>query len=303
MPDTDSFSTKVSEMQETPYDPQPVPDDDELLSLRDAADQLGVHYMTAYRYLRLGTLPAKKVGGVWQVRMGDLRALAGREQPRPGPGGIRWAPYRTQLRARLSAGDEPGAWSVIERARVSGASPEDIHLKMIVPVLRSIGDAWDAGELDIAAEHRASTVATRVIGRLGPSFARRGRKRGTVVIGGAAGDHHSIPLAILGDILRGRGLFVVDLGANTPPESFVQSAREHDDVIAVAIGVGSDESIDPARRTVELLHEQIPGIQVFVGGPAVTSERAARELGADEYGATAVDVADRCNELARDPAR
>jgi len=53
-------------MQETPYDPQPVPDDDELLSLRDAADQLGVHYMTAYRYLRLGTLPAKKVGGVWQ---------------------------------------------------------------------------------------------------------------------------------------------------------------------------------------------------------------------------------------------
>ena len=137
-----------------------------------------------------------------------------------------------------------------------------------------------------------------MIGRLGPSFARRGRTRGTVVIGGAAGDHHSIPLAILGDILRGRGLAVVELGANTPPDSFVQSAREHDDVIAVAIGVGSDDSVESARDTARLLHEQLPGIHVFVGGPAVTSERAARELGADDYGATAVDVADRCNEIA-----
>lgn len=275
-----------------------MPDDDTLLSLRAAADQLGVHYMTAYRYVRLGTLPAKKVAGVWQVRKGDLRAIAGREQPRPGPGGIRWGPYRSQLRDRLTAGDEPGAWSAIERARVSGASPEDIHLKLIAPVLRVIGDAWDAGKLDIAAEHRATGVAQRLIGRLGPSFARRGRKGGTVVIGGAPGDHHSIPLAILGDILRGRGLFVVDLGANTPPESFLQSAREHDDVVAVAIGVGCDKSIEPARQAARLLHEQIPGIHVFIGGPAVTSERAARAIGADEYGATAVDVADRCNELA-----
>ena len=298
MPDKKCFSTKVGGMQETPYDPTPVPDDDELLSLRAAAEQLGVHYMTAYRYVRLGTLPAKKVGGSWQVRVDDLKALVGREQPRPGPGGIRWGPYRTQVRERLTAGDEPGAWLVIERARVSGASPEDIHLKLFVPVLRGIGDAWEAGELDIAAEHRASSVATRLIGRLGPSFARRGRKRGTVVIGAAAGDHHSMPLAILGDVLRGRGLAVLDLGANTPPESFVRSAQEHDDVVAIAIGVGSEESTDAARRTVELLHEQIPGIHVFIGGPAVTSERAARELGADEYGATALDVAVRCNELA-----
>ena len=78
-------------MQATPYDPQPMPGD-ELLSLRAAAEQPGVHYMTAYWYLRLGTLPAKKVSGVWQVRMGDLRVLADRVQPRPGPGGIRWPP-------------------------------------------------------------------------------------------------------------------------------------------------------------------------------------------------------------------
>ena len=152
-----------------------MPDDDELVGLRAAAERLGVHYMTAYRYVRIGTLPARKVGGTWQVRIGDLRALIGREPPRPGPGGIRWEPYRRQLRERLIAGDEPGAWSIVERALVSGSPAQDIHLELIVPVLGEIGDAWADGELDIADEHRASAVAARLIGRLGPSFARRGR--------------------------------------------------------------------------------------------------------------------------------
>ena len=69
------------------------------------------------------------------------------------------------------------------------------------------------------------------------------------MIGAAAGDQHSMPLAILGDIIRGQGLAVIDLGANTPAESFVESARDHDDVVAVAIGVGSDEIIEAARGT------------------------------------------------------
>jgi len=275
-----------------------MPDDDELLGLRAAAEQLGVHYMTAYRYVRIGTLPARKVDGTWQVRLGDLRALTSREPARPGRGGIRWAPYRRRLRERLVAGDEAAAWSIVERALVAGSPARDIHLELLVPVLGDIGDAWASGELDVADEHRASSVASRIIGRLGPSFARRGRKRATVVIGGAAGDQHSMPLAILGDIIRGEGFDVVDLGANTPAESFVESANDHDHVIAVAIGVGSDETVAAAQRTAALLHERISGIRVFVGGPAITSEREARALGADEYGATALDVATRCVELA-----
>lgn len=275
-----------------------MPNDSELIGLRAAAEQLGVHYMTAYRYVRLGTLPARKVGGAWQVRLDDLRAVASREAAPPGPGGIRWAPYRMQLRDRLIAGDEPGAWSIVERALVSGASARDVHLELVVPVLHDIGEAWANGTIGIAEEHRASNVASRLIGRLGPSFARRGRKRATVVIGAAAGDHHSIPLAILGDIILGEGLAVIDLGANTPPESFVETIRLHDDTIAVAISVGSDETLDAARHTADLLHERVPDVHVFIGGPAITNEHDARNLGADEYGATALDVARRCLELA-----
>ncbi len=285
-------------MRDSTSDPSPFEGDEQLIGLRAAADRLGVHYMTAYRYVRLGTLPARKENGTWQVRLADLEAVASRDQPRPGPGGIRWGPYRKQLRDRLVAGDEAGSWSLTERARVSGASAEEIHMKLIVPVLQSIGDAWAANDLDIAGEHRASNIAARLVGRLGPSFARRGRRRGTVVIGAAAGDRHSLPIAILGDIVRGHRFDVVDLGADTPPESFIESARAHDDVVAIAVGVGSDDTIDSARLTASRLHQELPGVPVFIGGPAISSELDARTLGADEYGATAIDVARRCTELA-----
>ena len=69
---------------------------------------------------------------------------------------------------------------MVEAALASGMEPADIHLELLAPALRSIGDGWEAGRLSVADEHRASAVAGRLIGRLGPRFARRGRKRGTV---------------------------------------------------------------------------------------------------------------------------
>ena len=44
---------------------------DTQLTLHEAAEVLGVHYMTAYRYVRLGLLDAEKVRGTWRVERAD----------------------------------------------------------------------------------------------------------------------------------------------------------------------------------------------------------------------------------------
>jgi excisionase family DNA binding protein len=41
-------------------------DGSKFLTLHEAADRLGVHYMTVYRRVQLGMLPARKVGGTWR---------------------------------------------------------------------------------------------------------------------------------------------------------------------------------------------------------------------------------------------
>src|SRR5690606_17133972 len=45
-------------------------------TLREAADHLGVHYMTMYRYVRLGLIPAVKTAGSWRVTAVDLESFA-----------------------------------------------------------------------------------------------------------------------------------------------------------------------------------------------------------------------------------
>ena len=276
----------------------PAPGSSAALGLREAADRLGVHYMTVYRYVRTGRLAAEKVGAEWKVRPRDLERL--REAPATAPSSSARRGAKGRLEARLVAGDELGAWSVVEAALSSGAEPAEVHLELVAPALRSIGDRWASGELDVADEHLASAVARRIIGRLGSRFTRRGRKRGTVVVGAAAGELHDIPVSIVADQLRGAGFEVADLGADTPASSFAVAAARLEP-LAVVIGVtgsGHDRAVAEAAAAVH----RASAVPVLVGGAAVAGEAEALALGADGWsGVDARSVREAVEALAVRP--
>jgi excisionase family DNA binding protein len=253
------------------------------LTLPEVADQLGVHYMTAYRYVRTGRLPAKRVAGTWQVDAADLDKMRkpGRGTGEPRATGV--VPARAHLEMRLIASDEPGAWDIIEAALGSGMEPDAVLLEIIAPTLRSIGELWEQGKLGVADEHRASSVASRLISRLGARFGRRGHKRGTVILTAPPGEMHSVPIAIAANLLRWQGFGVVELGADTPAEALAQAAVAEPDLVAVAIGCTTKNSPQSARRAVAVLRQSMPDVPVLIGGAAVTTAAQARRLGADMY--------------------
>lgn len=251
------------------------------ITLQEAADRLAMHYMTAYRYVRTGRLPARREGSRWTVSATDVEALLDRPARRPRGTGV--PASKGQLEDRLVDGDEAGAWAVINAALASGLEPAGAHLELLSPALRSIGDRWAAGSLSVASEHRAAAVAVRVIGRLGPLFARPGRKRGAVVVGSVSGELHALPSAMLADVLRGAGFEVIDLGANTPAESFAESASSAHRLIAVLVGAtvgGNDQSLSDAVRAVR---SSMPGVPVLAGGAAVGGSVHAASLGAEGW--------------------
>jgi len=45
-----------------------------MIGLNDVAVRLGVHYMTAYWWARLGVIPASKVGRMWRIDPDRLEA-------------------------------------------------------------------------------------------------------------------------------------------------------------------------------------------------------------------------------------
>jgi excisionase family DNA binding protein len=252
------------------------------IGLREAAERLDVHYMTVYRYVRIGQLPAERQGATWRIAVSDLERLR-TPDPRPSRSRPSQAHRPTRLLDRLVAGDEPGAWQIVEEALASGTSAKQVYVEVLVPALRTIGERWASGELTIAAEHRASAIATRIVGRLGPMFARRGLSRGTIVLGAPEGDLHALPSAIVADLLRGRGFDVLDLGANTPVTSFVECARGANRLIAVLVGVTSKESVSHLSEIASALRREGVGAPLLVGGRAVPGESIALNYGADGW--------------------
>lgn len=255
------------------------------MTLHEIAEELGVHYMTVYRYVRLGQLDAVKRGGAWRVDPEALERFrsAGKATTVRGDRSV-WA---KRLLSRLLVGDMPGAWGVVEACLASGADLEAIYDDLLGPAMREIGAKWERGEIDIGIEHRASGMAMRIIGRLGSRFLRRGRRRGSIVIGAPAGEQHSLPVVMLGDLMRSRGWGVSELGADVPAMAFARMVRESDDTVGVGLSVTYESSLVTAAATCDVLRAEADDVCIVAGGAAVFDDEIARQLGADAWASDA----------------
>lgn len=256
------------------------------LNLKQVAQQLGVHYMTAYRYVRQGRLPARREGTAWVVDPADVAAFSpgvapqARAHEETGPGSVDWA---ARIRPALLAGNEVDGWAIVEKALAAAVSPQRVYLDLLAGTVAAIGDDVVCGRATIADQHLATVTAQRVAGRLGTRFRRRGRSRGTVVLGAPLGERHALPIAILADLLRIAGFTVLELGADVPAEAFATAAERAERLVAVGIGVTGVDHLDRAADVVRLVREAAPGCPVLLGGQAVRNPEVAAIVDADAW--------------------
>jgi len=254
------------------------------LTLQDAADRLGVHYMTVYRYVRLGVLPASRLGRSWVVQGEDLAAFVAEREggAEPEDAGRRSVDWAARLQQRLLAGDRLGAKNVVDAALAAGAEPDEVCLDVIAPAMRGIGECWADGRCDVAHEHRATVIAGQVLSLLDSRFSRRGVRRGVVVVGCAPGERHALPARLLAGVVRRAGWEVEDLGADVPARSLALAAQEADRLVAVAVSSTTPGNEGAVVEAVTAVRGRVD-VPVLVGGAAVPDEGAARGLGADGW--------------------
>lgn len=238
------------------------------LDLQSAADQLGVHYQTAYRWVRSGRLPARRVGGKYVVERSALDGVA-RERATPAappsPSESRLERSADRLHRLLIDGDEPAARRLVRRLVDEGTSVIDLVQSVLVPPLAQIGEAWHDGELSIWTEHRASAIVERLLGDIAPN--PRGRRRGTAVVGSISGDHHSLPTTMAAVALRDDQWHVHHLGADVPVDELLVFCDVHG-VDLVVITSTNPTTHSDARRAAERI--EAAGFAALVGTPGST---------------------------------
>lgn len=222
------------------------------LTLHEVAEMLDVHYMTVYRYVHEGHLPATKNGTGWVVKESDVRDFRRgvHHAVSPAGGGKKVAPWSERMLALLIAGDEMGVVKLMESVLRSGNDLYFLYLDVLVPAMDAIGMKWHAGEIDIFIEHRATGIASRSAAQIGARFSKRGVHKGTVLIGSPEGEQHVLGSQLLGDLINMEGWKVDNLGGNVPDGSFASAVMQVSDVDAVAQTARDSQLNTPNSRQI-----------------------------------------------------
>lgn len=245
-----------------------MPNADETLDLQAAADAIGVHYQTAYRWVRSGRLPATLIASRYHITADDVAAFIERKkQPttRSVPGTKRLSTAAKKMHTALVGGDEVTARNLARTIVDEGTSVVELIEQVIAPSLRKIGQEWHDGQLSIWVEHRASATTERILGDVAPQ--PRGRRRGSAVVAAVAGDRHSLATTMAAVTLRENNWHVHHLGADMPPEEITDFLAHHD-IDVVVLTVVNPDCAELAKSTATELERA--GTPTIVGGPGRT---------------------------------
>jgi len=199
------------------------------------------------------------------------------------------------LSLAIEAGDRASAVRHTSEALAAGVPPQEI-LDSMTHAMGIIGKRFQDGDIFVPemliaarAMKEATTILEPVLVEAGihPEF--------TAVIGTVEGDLHDIGKNLVGMMLKGAAIAVVDLGVNVPAERFVEAAREHD---ARLIGLSAllTTTMPNMRKVVEAIKASDLNTKVMIGGAPTTPE-FAEQIGADGFAPDAGSAVDLAKSL------
>lgn len=195
-----------------------------------------------------------------------------------------------ELQAAIIDGDRDRAREVAAQCVEAGVPPMEAVEHGLRDGLRIVGERFERLEVFLPEMMMAADAGNAVMDVLEPVIAESGQEAespGTVVIGTAKGDIHTIGKNILAMLLRLAGFKVHDLGEDVSAVTFLEESRKlKADIIAISALMTS--TMPGQRDVVNLLKDvgERDNYAVMVGGAPCTQEWAD-QIGADAYSETA----------------
>lgn len=191
----------------------------------------------------------------------------------------------------------------VNNALKEGSAPTEVF-ESLAEALREIGKRFEKGELFLVHLITAGDIASRVISEILEPLLKAKRKQrktlGRIVIGTVAGDIHDIGKNIVATMLFSAGFEVIDLGRDVATEDFVSKAIETQTDI-VALSTLLTTSLETQREVITALKNSVrhDKVKVLIGGAPVTPDWA-KEIGADGYGADAMEAVTVAKKLVKE---
>lgn len=196
----------------------------------------------------------------------------------------------------LIKGDRNTVVELTNQALDEGVGPKDVLEQGLIAGMDVVGRRFKANEVYVPEVLIAARAMHAGMDVLKPKLAEAGiEPLGTVVLGTVKGDLHDIGKNLVGMMLTGAGLKVVDIGTDAPAEKFVESCKSEGAAVC-AMSALLTTTMPQMTEVVKAIKDSGIETKTIIGGAPVT-QNYADEIGADGYAADAASAADVTKQL------
>lgn len=180
-----------------------------------------------------------------------------------------------------------------------GLSPAEILNDGLLAGMAVIGKKFKNNEVYVPEVLIAARAMHAGLNVLQPKLVESGTKPvGTVVLGTVKGDVHDIGKKLVGMMMVGAGLEVIDIGIDVSKEKFIEAIQTYKPNI-LALSALLTTTMPELKTVIDAvtqagLRDQV---KIMVGGAPVNAE-FAKEIGADGYSPDAGSAAEMAKQFA-----
>ena len=164
----------------------------------------------------------------------------------------------------------------------AGCPPQDLLDSCLVG-MQEVGQRFEDGRYYISALIMAGAIMRQTTELLEPhlSTEKTALEIGTMVLGTVAGDIHDLGKNLFAILARCRGINVIDLGVDVPPETFLSKALEFKPSM-IGISCVLTTGWTKLEETVALLRRELPEPKpsIIIGGTSI-DEHVCRHVKSD----------------------
>lgn len=187
----------------------------------------------------------------------------------------------SRLAAALLAYDEAAAaaeWS----SALDIFDVQSAFERVIVPVMRQVGQAWHDGDASVAQEHFATNFVRSRLDMLSRQVLPM-RDAPVVLLACLEGEHHELGLLMLAVLLRFHGFRTIYLGQDVPVDGLIRCVEDSQPHV-LAVNAGTVEGTRHLDIIATALKETAPATAVVYGGGAFDAEPTLRRDHIAHYG-------------------
>lgn len=205
-----------------------------------------------------------------------------------------------EISEQLQIGKAKLVKELVQQAVDAGIPAGEILTEGLLAGMSVVGERFKNNEIFVPEVLVAARAMNMGAALLKPLLADAGVKAsGRVCIGTVKGDLHDIGKNLVKMMMEGRGLEVVDLGTDVPPERYIAAARDQgcqiiccSALLTTTMGVMADVVKCAEAAGIR------DSVKIMIGGAPVTDAFCAA-IGADRYTPDAATAADAAVSLCR----